>query len=325
MIPGLNRLRQLGLEKAPTDADGAGLVALDVERLIGLRQGATGLNLGARKVRALHAGGHLSPFKGRGMEFDEARPYQPGDDIRAMDWRVTARTGKPHTKLFREERERSVLICTDLRPTMLFASRGRFKSVVASEAAALIAWASEAHGDRVGGLIFSEQDELELRPRRGRRAVLHYLHSLAQQGAWDPARLADHGDPAQLGVNLARLRRVARPGSLIFILSDFRGLDEACETQLALLARHSDLVLGFVHDPLEGHLPPPGRYRLTDGERALAIDTADGQWRRDYQARFAHHRQRLAQLCLRRRLYLFDLATDADVPATVREALEGRR
>ena len=127
----------------------------------------------APRVRAVAAsGGHLSPYKGRGVEFDESRPYQPGDDLRTIDWRVTARTGKPHTKVFREERNRPVFVWLDLRRPMLFATRGAYKGVRAAEMAALIAWSAVANGDRLGGLVFSETQHHELRPALGLRSAL---------------------------------------------------------------------------------------------------------------------------------------------------------
>src|SRR5690606_32335945 len=129
-----------------------------LERLIALKPAGESLKLTTPRVRALGAGGHLSAFKGRGVEFDESRPYQPGDDLRTMDWRVTARTGKAHTKVFREERNRPVIVWLDLRSSMLFGTRGVYKGVRAAEAAAIIAWSAVANGDRFGGLVFSESE-----------------------------------------------------------------------------------------------------------------------------------------------------------------------
>ena len=140
----------------PHDGDGDGLVYVTPKSLIKLRHSAENLPLKVAKVKALQTGEYYSPFKGRGMEFDEVRLYQPGDDIRTIDWRVTARSGKAHTKLFREERERSVILCVDFRRTMYFGTRGAYKSVAAAKAAALFAWSAEHQGDRLGGLLFSE-------------------------------------------------------------------------------------------------------------------------------------------------------------------------
>ena len=170
MIDALRRRKPVAsaAAKANTQAVvGDGLVRVSMASLLALHQGSATLALQPRRVRALTSGAYLSPFKGRGMEFDEVRPYTQGDDVRSIDWRVTARSGKPHTKLFREERERAVLLWIDLRPAMFFATRGAFKAVRAAQAAALLGWNTLQRGDRLGALIFDERHHDELRPRRG--------------------------------------------------------------------------------------------------------------------------------------------------------------
>lgn len=159
--------------------DGDGVVRVSLASLLELCCGSRGLDLRPHRILASMSGSYLSPFKGRGMEFDEVRPYALGDDVRTIDWRVTARSGKPHTKLFREERERSVLLWVDLRSAMFFATRGAFKSVRASQAAALLGWRTLDLGDRLGALVFDESQHDELRPRRGQASFLHLLRRLA--------------------------------------------------------------------------------------------------------------------------------------------------
>jgi hypothetical protein len=154
------------------------LVAVNLKILLNLSKAASSLNLRHDQIRSGQSGAYLSKLKGRGMEFDEARLYQPGDDIRTIDWRVTARTGKTHTKVFREERERPVFISVDYRPTMAFATRGVFKSVQAAKLAALLAWAAQQHGDRIGGQIFTDFACQELKPQNGKHAVLRFLNAL---------------------------------------------------------------------------------------------------------------------------------------------------
>jgi uncharacterized protein (DUF58 family) len=171
------------------------------------------------------SGEYLSRFKGRGMEFAESRPYQPGDDVRNLHWRVMARTGKPFTKLFREERERPVFVWVDLRRRMFFGTRRAYKSVVAARAAALIAWAASRHGDRIGGVLFSDGSHEEIKPARGKAAVLYLIRRLAEHPAWDD-RDGSHDDGERsMRDAMIRLRRVVRPGSLVFLLSDFANLD----------------------------------------------------------------------------------------------------
>ncbi|MBE9568426.1 MAG: DUF58 domain-containing protein, partial [Proteobacteria bacterium] len=138
-----------------TNKQAEGITWISTQSLIRLRMHASQLLLNSSKIHAKQGGAYLSSFKGRGMEFDESRIYQAGDDIRNMDWRVTARTGTAHTKVFREERERPVLLWLDLNASMMFATRNKFKSVIATELASLIAWSAARNNDRIGGLIFS--------------------------------------------------------------------------------------------------------------------------------------------------------------------------
>jgi len=270
------------------------------------------------------AGGHLSAFRGRGMEYHESRPYQPGDDIRSIDWRVTARSGQTHTKVYREERERPVLLWLDLSRSMFFGTRVCFKSVLASKLAALLAWSSVLHGDRVGYLVFSEQQHIEFRPTRGKRAVLQFIQQLAAHPAWE---MEDSGvGEQQPGLHaLMRLRQVTRPGSLLVLLSDFRFLNGDCRGQLAELARHNDVVMIHTYDPLEQVLPPPGRYRITDGASSVAIDTANPEVRAQYQQRYAEQQQELKQLCNDLGLFQLDIATDGDMIAELRSGLGMRK
>lgn len=299
-------------------------VRVDGRELIRLRQAGAALPLRAVKISGPMAGNYLSRFKGRGMEFDEARPYQPGDDVRSLDWKVTARTGRPFTKLFREERERSVLLWVDYRAPMHFATRGAFKAVLAARAAALLAWSAVHHGDRLGGLIFSESDHLELRPQRGKRAVLDFIRRLGDGFPGQPA-MADAGARRTAARHaLARLRRVARPGGLLFLLSDFRALDETAEAHLIHLARHNDLVLLFIHDRLEKELPPPGRYRLSNGQRTISIDTTSHAARTAHARRFLNHEGQLRELCQRTGIHMLACATDQDPLAVLQDGL-GKR
>jgi uncharacterized protein (DUF58 family) len=288
-------------------------VQVDFADLLRLRPAGESIKLTAPRVRVATAGGHLSPYRGRGVEFDESRPYQPGDDLRTMDWRVTARTGKPHTKVFREERNRPVFVWLDLRSPMLFATRGAFKAVRAAEMAGLIAWSAVANGDRLGGLVFSGREHHEHRPSLGRRGALRLLKTIAAPTLWQAA--ADAAEESAEHA-LQRLARVARPGSVIFLLSDFRGLGGDAERHLRQLAGHCDLFLVQFYDPIEAELPPPGRYRIQSGERSFAIETGNEAMRRKYREKFAERRARLRALAGLPGIRVFDCAT-TDEPRAV--------
>ena len=299
---------------------GDDIVRVKLSTLIGLNRDARSLPLISNSVKAQMAGGHLSAFRGRGMEYHESRPYQPGDDIRAIDWRVTARSGRTHTKVYREERERPVLLWLDLSRSMFFGTQTCYKAVLASKLAALLAWSSVQDGDRVGYLVFSEQQHLESRPGRGKRAALQFIQQLVAHPAWDMA--AGDNREQDTGFNaLRRLRQVTRPGSLVILLSDFRFLDEDCRGQLVELARHNDVVMIHTYDPFERRLPEPGYYRITDGNSSIDIDTSSRSVRAQYSERYEQHMQALQRLCNELGLFLIDIATNADMLTELKTGL----
>jgi uncharacterized protein (DUF58 family) len=298
-------------------------VQVTLADLVRLRPAGESLRLTAPRVRVAAEGGHVSPYKGRGVEFDESRLYQPGDDLRTIDWRVTARTGKPHTKVFREERNRPVFVWLDLRRPMLFATRGAFKGVRAAEIAALVAWSAVANGDRLGGLVFSETEHHELRPALGSRAALHLLQTISTETFWRPPATAEALE-ADAERALQRLTRVARPGSLIFLLSDFRRLGQDAERHLRQLAAHCDLVLVHCYDAVESELPPPGRYRIQSVGRSFSIETANEALRRRYHERFAERRAALATLCRGPGIRMVDCPTDAEPRSVLNQKFRSR-
>lgn len=303
---------------ATTDNDRKG-VRIRTEELLALQEQGRRLTNRSGRIRALQAGNYLSKFKGRGMEFDEVRPYHAGDDLRSIDWRVTARTGRAHTKLFREERERPVQLWVDYRAPMFFATRGAFKAVIAAKAAALLAWSAVARGDRLGGLVFSEQRHLELRPRQGKSSVLHFIKQLVEHPAWQENMPGSQPQPLQW--DLAKLRHATRPGSSIFLLSDFRNLAPDAQKNIAHLARHNEMTLVFIYDPLEAELPPAGQYRLASGDRELLLDTASQGIRQGHNDNFRQRQQQLLDFCRQHRMTLIPCSTTDDPVAQLQAGL----
>lgn len=295
------------LKKSTVSTLASERVFVTLKTLIDLARPAAGLNLKRRSIRAQQSGGYISPIKGRGMEFEETRIYQAGDDIRSIDWRVTARTGKTHTKVFREERERPVFISVDNRATMHFATRGVFKSVLAAKLAGLLAWAAQHQGDRIGGQLFSETACCEIKPQNGRHAVLRFLNTLMNGGA-----VSSDNVKISLDHVLARLTQHARPGSLVYIISDFRGMNDTAELYLAKLSQHCEVVLIFVYDALENNLPTKGHYRFTDGEHDVVIDSSDAQRLLTYHQHFEQRLLRLQQLAKKRGLTFVQCSTVDD-------------
>ena len=212
-------------------------VYVSIEDLVSMRYGTTGINLLAHKKALVSmTGGHASAFRGRGIDFSEVRIYQPGDDVRNIDWRVTARTNKPHTKLYQEERERPVYLVVDQSQSMFFGSKKSFKSVTAAKAAANLAWGALENGDRVGGFIFSDEDHHELRPKEGKRGIQHFFKTLVNfnhaLNAQDPIPSTTR---RTLTNALVGLNQVVRPSSLVFLISDFRSFDDIALQHLAVM------------------------------------------------------------------------------------------
>ena len=301
-------------DASPVSVSQAGLIRLNAP--------ARAIALDVLRVNSLQTGAYVSHFRGRGMEFDESRPYQPGDDPRSIDWRVTARSTEAYTKLFREERERPVLVVLDLRSTMHFATRGCFKSVNASRAAALLAWAAHHRGDRLGGLIFGDTTHRELKPRLGRRAALRFVHELVEHPDWQSTVGSAAGEP--LTNAMSALRRVARPGSLIIVVSDFLDFNRSAQSYLSSVAQHNEVLALLISDPVERELPPPGRYRVVSADDEMAIDTVAPAARRDYANEFANRLATLEKFCQRYGVHLMPMSTDDD-PVTTLQAALGRR
>ncbi len=293
-----------------------------LDELIALRRAPRGKPLRPRlPARSLLAGAHHSRFRGRGMDYLESRLYQPGDDIRNLDWRVTARSGKPHTKLYHEERERPVVLLVDLGPGMFFATRGRFKSVIAARAAAFLGWSAVAHGDRVGALLFNGGHR-ELKPRGGDKGALRLIQELL--AAADPqAGARAEPRPGALNEALRRLRRVARPGSLVVVLSDFHEFDDDTGLLLGQLRRHGEVLAIQILDPLELAPPPPAVYPVSDGHRRGWLDLASRARREEYRELFARRHRRLDELVKARAIPLLRLATDEDVADSLGAWLAG--
>ena len=260
-------------------------IHLSASELIALKPRCNALSLPMHRpsVSAL-AGAYRSRFRGRGVDFVESRNYLPGDDIRNMDWRVTARTGKPHTKIFQEERERPVLVVVDASTSLYFGTRTRLKSVAAGQLAAAIAWAAVRRGDRIGAFLFAPDKHRELRPAGGRRGAMRVIQGLVD---WlNPDSVNQGHEP--LSASLERVRHAVRPGSLILIISDFFNLDEQCHRHLSRLRQHNDVIGCQIMDPAEKDLPA-GRFPISDGEHSAMLDTHQQKSRSQFDLMSVQH------------------------------------
>lgn len=282
-------------------------VYLDLKDMLKIRAEAHGLKLGARRLAsAAQAGTHRSSQRGRGLEFDEVRIYQSGDDVRSIDWRVTAKRGRVHTKVFREERERPVLLLTDLSPGMFFGTRRVLKSVLAMQLTALVAWAAEQNSDRVGGIVGSAAGHQEIPPRPRRSGVLALLKAMAHLQPTGPGE----SQPGRLDTLLERLNRVAHPGSLIVIFSDFLEMGEDTERLLSSLKQHNDVLIVEVSDPLETSLPSNGVLRIGTPQHSIMIDSGNPQTREQWHKRFEKRQGKIRGISQRLGIPLLGIQTD---------------
>ena len=266
---------------------------------------------------------HHSKLRGRGVDFDQVRVYQAGDDVRSIDWRVTARTQEPHTKLFHEERERPVFILVEQSRQLFFGSGLMFKSVLAAQAAALIGWATLEHNDRIGGLVYGDHEHYEIKPRRSKQSLLQLLNRLVHVN--HSLSTDARPEPDSLNLALRRAREVLRPGSLAIVLCDERARTDAAEQQLSLLARHCDLLLLPVSDPLDHALPAAGLLRFEQRGARLELDTLNQDLRQAYRAQGEARVARWELLAQKLRVLLMPLSTQSEMIEQLREYLNPQR
>src|SRR3990167_1556349 len=271
---------------------------------------------------ALRPGQHRSKLRGRGVDFSEARNYQAGDEIKHMEWRVTARTGRPHIKVYHEERERPVVILVDFNPSMYFGTKIAFKSVVAAKLAAILAWTGAKQGDRIGGFLFSEKEHHEFIPRSRQAGVLPFLAELCHYTEqYNPHSLAS---PRELSHALLRLRRVAKPGSIIALISDFYSMDDDTIKHLNHLRAHNDILAYHICDRLELTPPPPNRYAISNGYENLILDTTLDKVRFGYQFHFEKQINQLKTKLKKLQIQYIQTTSEMDLPLLVRQTFPRR-
>jgi len=257
-------------------------VYVDLDELIALEHGARKMSFLPRQpVRSLLSGRYASRMRGRGLNFEEIRTYRPGDDVRTIDWKATARLHRPQVRVFNEERDRQGLVIVDQRVSMFFGSRLAMKSVTAAQVAALGAWRILAAGDRVGAVVFNDSDLAVVRPQRSRRTVLRLLDILVAHNRRLGIGRGITSLPSMLNRALEQARRLAPHDAIVVIISDFDGADDETRRAVGAMAQHNDVVALLVHDPLQSELPPAGRMTVTDGELQILLDTGDSRVRRN--------------------------------------------
>jgi len=310
-------------EKDNDTAPSPGVYA-DLQSLVKLQYEARGFSfLPKQPVHSILSGRHNSRLRGRGMDFEEVRHYQRGDDIRSIDWKVTARTREPHTKVYTEERERPVLFIVDQSQSMFFGSQVAMKSVTAAQGAALGAWRVLAQGDRVGGLIFDDTEVVEVKPQRSKRAVLRLLKMIVEKNqALGVGRALEPARP-MLAEALRRAVRLAKHDYLVVVISDFLDLDEDAVRQLVVLSRHNDVLGVLVYDPMERTLPE-GRLVVSDGQGQIQVDTRGSGLREAFAESFEQRLRQVIDTLKRYGIPVMPIETITPIGPQVRHVLGQR-
>jgi uncharacterized protein (DUF58 family) len=247
------------------------------------------------------AGQYHSAFKGRGMEFEEVRPYQVGDEIRTIDWNVSARVGEPHVKLFREERELTVMLAVDLSGSQSFGTQQQLKRELLAEIAATLAFSAIRNNDKVGLICFTDRVEKFVPPRKGPKHVLRIVRELLA--------LKPEGSGTAVGPAIEELARVLRKRGVVFVLSDF--MDDGYERALRTASRRHDVIPILVSDRREEELPNVGLVEFTDAEtgRRTVIDTGRRRVRDRFAAQAGNRRKELASMFRRMRMDPIEVRT----------------
>jgi uncharacterized protein (DUF58 family) len=300
-------------------------VYVELDDLIRLRFRTGGISLLPRQAaHSVLAGRHASRLRGRGLNFEEIRRYQPGDDIRQMDWKVTARTRSPYVRVYTEERGRDVLLVVDQRLGMFFGSRKQFKSVTAAEIAALAAWRVIEVKDRVAAIVFGDSDFTAI-PSGGSPG--HVMRLLGVVRERNHALAIDRGivaSPAMLNAALGHAERLVSHDALVVVVSDGNGRDDETRGILSRIAAHNDVVVALVYDPLEVELPAAGPRVFASGGLQLEADTSDASLRKGFHDDFQSRMETAKRFLIQREVPVLPVRTDEDAAPQLRRLLGQR-
>lgn len=249
--------------------------------------------LPSHPVYSILVGRHASKLRGRGLDFEEVRQYVPGDDIRNIDWRVTARTGETHSKVFNEEKERPTFIVVDQSSWMFFGSQRYVKSVSAAHAAALSAFYTIKRGDRTGGIIFNEEGHDYVPCRRNKESLQYFLQCIVKRNEDLPLRKEIKPNTTLLNKILKQTAASVTHDFVITIISDFSMINDETKELLKTMSYHNDVILIHIYDKLEEQLPD-GKLVLTDGKRQITWNNHKKHWGENYRKDFIEMKTQLS-------------------------------
>jgi len=271
-------------------------------------------------VTSVLSGRYASRLRGRGLNFEEIRRYLPGDDIRTMDWKVTARTRSPHVRVYTEEKDRAILLVVDQRINMFFGTRDKLKSVTAAELAALGAWRAVAVGDRIGAVVFNDAELFDIRPQRSQKTVMSILGNVVQMNHALRADTPVEPNAGMLNRALEKALQLVSHDGLIVMISDFFGVDEQTERLTARIAEHNDVLALLVHDPIRLQ-PAEERVTVSDGSLQMEIDFADKHVREKLAENYREEQEHITRFLNRLAAPLLMVSNKGDVVDQVRRLL----
>lgn len=279
----------------------------DIRELLALRHHATSIKFFDNlKINSVDAGNRLSIARGRGMDFEEVRRYQPGDDIRLIHWPLTARLGKPYTKIYKEERERAVYLIVDQSYSMQFGTKVCFKNVLAAKIAALFGWAAINHHEQIGGVVFNDNSSEFVKPRRSRQSMLDLFSTITNL-----TKLKQHKGGLTNALQL--IYKKLQSGSIVIVISDYFNMTEETKTYLSLIAHKCEVLNLFAYDPLEASLPADGHYLFTDNGKLQLQINASKKNAKQYSAPFEKRLSQIRQLSQKNNMQLLQIATNDDL------------
>lgn len=263
----------------------------DIRELLALRHYAANIDFfNKSRVNSVETGNRLSVARGKGMDFEEVRHYQPGDDIRLIHWPLTARLGKPYTKIYKEERERAIYLLVDQSRSMHFGTRICFKNVLAAKIAAIFGWAALNHHEQIGGIVFNDDGAEFIKPKHGRQSMLDLFNRITNTNVFKQSE-------GGLNNALRLIYKKLQSGSIVIIISDYFFLNEETKIYLNLINHKSELINVLTYDPLEASLPSVnGHYTFTNGGKSQLDIIANAKNNKLYSMQFDHKIAQLKQI-----------------------------
>lgn len=303
----------------------ASLIYTDINQLKRFQFKARGFSfMPNQPANSLLSGKHVSKLRGRGLNFEELRHYQAGDDIRSMDWKVTQRTGKPHVKVYTEEKERNVYLAIDQRMTMFFGSSNKMKSVIAAELAALMAWRVVETGDRVGAVIYNDEEIKVVPAKRGRNHIINVLTEIVKKNHQLNLTIPHaHNDSKAFNKMLNKLNMISGNNALIILIGDGHGWNEQSTDYIKKIRQHNEVIACHVFDPLELDLPKMAQMVVSDGDKQIQFSSQDKALQHKYQLEIARQLKTYDDTAKKYRIPLLSIDTITPVDNQVRKAFGG--